>query len=222
MQPAVWARTEPKTILIALAVVAVSFFVSLKAMDWLSPGATLPKAAQVARCRRCRRPRAPPSSWRRSRSLCGAPRCRRHGRAAQLRRQGRQPGRAGAAERRHRLDRLARPDRRDRRPGRAVAVDAADRQAQRDGLAVVEGDRRGQRCDRQPARRQCGQADRQHQHQVAQRQCRNQGQRHHHLAAEARRRLASRAQSSRRRSISATPALWSPAPASTCRPRSSR
>jgi hypothetical protein len=36
-----------KTILIALAVVAVSFFISLKAMDWLSPRNALPKAAQV-------------------------------------------------------------------------------------------------------------------------------------------------------------------------------
>jgi hypothetical protein len=41
-------KLNPKTILIALAVVAVSFFVSLKALDWLSPGAPLPKAAQVA------------------------------------------------------------------------------------------------------------------------------------------------------------------------------
>src|SRR5512133_900871 len=29
---------HPKTILIAVAVVAVSFFISLKAMDWLAPG----------------------------------------------------------------------------------------------------------------------------------------------------------------------------------------
>jgi hypothetical protein len=33
--------------LIAIAVVAVSFFISLKAMDWLSPRTALPKAAQV-------------------------------------------------------------------------------------------------------------------------------------------------------------------------------
>src|ERR1700740_1483696 len=32
---------------IAIAVVAVSFFMSLKAMDWLSPRALLPKAAQI-------------------------------------------------------------------------------------------------------------------------------------------------------------------------------
>jgi len=37
------AKTAP----IALAVVAVSFFMSLKAMDWLSPHASLPKAATV-------------------------------------------------------------------------------------------------------------------------------------------------------------------------------
>jgi hypothetical protein len=34
-----------KTALIAIAVVAVSFFASLKVMDWLSPGPTIPKAA---------------------------------------------------------------------------------------------------------------------------------------------------------------------------------
>src|SRR5690348_10000011 len=32
---------------IAIAVVAVSFFLSLKAMDWLSPHAPLPKAVQA-------------------------------------------------------------------------------------------------------------------------------------------------------------------------------
>src|ERR1700754_1876091 len=37
-----------KMILLAIGVIAISFFFSLKAMDWLSPGATLPKAAQVA------------------------------------------------------------------------------------------------------------------------------------------------------------------------------
>jgi Domain of unknown function (DUF4403) len=41
---------RPKLAIIAgaaVAVVAVSFFISLKAMDWFSPGATVPKAAQV-------------------------------------------------------------------------------------------------------------------------------------------------------------------------------
>jgi hypothetical protein len=38
---------RPKTALIAIAVVVVSFFISLKAMDWLLPRASLPKAAQV-------------------------------------------------------------------------------------------------------------------------------------------------------------------------------
>ena len=41
-------KLNPKMILIAIAVVVVSFFVSLKALDWLSPGTPLPKAAQVA------------------------------------------------------------------------------------------------------------------------------------------------------------------------------
>src|SRR5690349_13105331 len=38
---------RPRTALIAIAVVAVSFFISLKALDWLSPRAPLPKAAKV-------------------------------------------------------------------------------------------------------------------------------------------------------------------------------
>ena len=38
---------RPRTALIAIAVIAVSFVISLKAMDWLSPGAVLPKAAEV-------------------------------------------------------------------------------------------------------------------------------------------------------------------------------
>lgn len=37
-----------RTILLAIAVVAVSFFISLKALDWFSPRTPLPKAAQVA------------------------------------------------------------------------------------------------------------------------------------------------------------------------------
>ena len=57
-----------KTILIGIAVVAVSFFVSLKAMDWIAPrgtdagagaGRTAAAAAGVANA---------PSCWRRSRS----------------------------------------------------------------------------------------------------------------------------------------------------------
>jgi hypothetical protein len=36
-----------KMALIAIAVVAVSFFISLKAMDWLSPGTPLPKAVEA-------------------------------------------------------------------------------------------------------------------------------------------------------------------------------
>jgi hypothetical protein len=38
---------RPIIALIAIAVVAVSFFISLKVMDWLSPRTALPKAAQV-------------------------------------------------------------------------------------------------------------------------------------------------------------------------------
>jgi hypothetical protein len=38
---------RPKMALIAIGVVAVSFFISLKAMDWLSPRTVVPKAAQV-------------------------------------------------------------------------------------------------------------------------------------------------------------------------------
>ena len=151
------ADAVSKTILIAVAVVAVSFFVSLKAMDWVAPRGTvrapvlvelppLPPAPRSFQHHRAGRDRA-----------VGDSRRRRSRRAAQLRRQGRQSGVADPAERRYRLDRLARADRRDRRPGRAVAVDAADGHAERDGLAVGEGDRRGRRRARRPARRQCRQ-----------------------------------------------------------------
>ena len=123
---------------------------------------------------------------------CRHSRRRRAQRAAQLRGQGRQSGIADSAERRYRLDRVARSDHGDRRTGRAVAGDAADRNPQRHGLAVVEGHRRGRRRARQPARRQRRQADRQRQHQGAERQRRDQGQRHLHVAAQACRGLACR------------------------------
>ncbi len=56
-----------KTILLAIAVVAVSFLVSLKAMDWLSPRGRTPAPVLVEL------PPLPPASrssfiWRRSRS----------------------------------------------------------------------------------------------------------------------------------------------------------
>ncbi len=152
----------------------------------------------------------------------GHSRRRRSRRAAQLRRQGRQSGVADPAERRYRLDRLARPDRRDRRPGRVVAGDAADGNAERHGFAVGEGDRRGRRCARRPARRQCRQADRQRQHQEPQRQRRDQGQRRHHRRGRSSPRPGASSPIWRRRSISATPAFRWRARASTSRRRSSR
>ena len=48
-----------KTILIGVAVLAVSFFVSLKAMDWLAPRGTTGRRC-LPNCRRCRRRRAAP------------------------------------------------------------------------------------------------------------------------------------------------------------------
>ena len=154
-----------KTILLAAAVIAVSFLVSLKAMDWLSPrgngrGAGAGRiAAAAAGLAQLDHRRAGRDFARRD------PRRRRPRRAAHLRRQGRQPGVADPAERRYRLDRLARTDRGDRRPGCAVAGDVADRNNKRDRLAVIEGDRRGRQRARQPARRQRRQADRQRQYQ---------------------------------------------------------
>ena len=125
-----------KTILLAIAVVAVSFFVSLKAMDWLSPRGTVGAPVLVEL------PPLPPAPRSLEHHGAGRDRAgrdsrrRRPRRAAHLRRQGRQSGVADPAERRHRLDRLARADRRDRRPGRAVAGHAADRNAECHGLAV--------------------------------------------------------------------------------------
>ena len=100
-----------KTILIGLAVIVVSFVISLKAMDWLAPRATVrpPALAEL--------PPLPPAprSIHRDGADCGRavgdPRRRRSRRAALLQRQGRQSDLADPAERRYRLDRLARTDR---------------------------------------------------------------------------------------------------------------
>ena len=100
-----------KTILIAVAVIAVSFFVSLKAMDWLSPrgGGKAPVLAEL--------PPLPPATRNLARAGAGFdradgdPRRRRARHRAHLRRQGRKSGLADPAECRHRLDRLARADR---------------------------------------------------------------------------------------------------------------
>ena len=169
------AAVSIKTILFGIAVVVVSFFVSLKAMDWLSPRGSvrapvlveLPPLPTAARCfqHRCAGRDC----------ACRHSRRRRPRRAAQLRGQGRQSGVAAAAGRRHRLDRVARTDRGERRPGRAVAGDAADGKSECDRFAVVEGDGRGRRRDRRPPGRQPRQADRQREHQVAQCQRGDQG-----------------------------------------------
>ena len=89
-----------KTLLLAVAVIAVSFFISLKAMDWLSPrGGPAPVLVEL--------PPLPPAS--RSSiivapvtvSLAAIRDVADRARAAQFRRQGRQPGGADPAERRH-------------------------------------------------------------------------------------------------------------------------
>ncbi len=187
-----------KTILIGIAVVAVSFLISLKAMDWIAPRGGGPAPALVEL------PPLPPVSKRsfvlapvaialtaiRDAADRAAPR-NFGGKADNPISQILQNADIGWTARR------ARADRGDRRPGRAVAGDAADRQTQRHGLAVVEGDRRGRRRARRAVGRQSRQEDRQREHQVAQRQRRDQGQRHLHVAAEARRHLAPRAESGR-------------------------
>ena len=147
-------KMDLKTILIAIAVVAVSFLVSLKAMDWLSPrggGAPvlveLPPLPPAPRSSRVMAPVAIALSAIRDAADRGTPK--------NLQRQGRQSGIAGAAKCRHRLDRLARTDRGIRRPGCHDADDAADGNAERHRLAVGEGNRRGRRRDRRPARQRC-------------------------------------------------------------------
>ena len=139
MRPAV----SLKTILLAIAVVVVSFFVSLKTMDWLSPRATvgapvlfelspLPSAprgsvilAPVAIALTAIRDAADRSAPRNFAGKADNP-------VSQI-----------LAERRYRLDRFARADHGDRRPGRADAANAIDRKAECNRLADVEGDRRG-------------------------------------------------------------------------------
>jgi len=91
-------------------VIAVSFLISLKVMDWLAPRATVQPPALVEL------PPLPPAQ--RSSvvmapvavAAVGDPRGRRPRRAAQFQRQGRQSGFTDPAERRHRLDRPARAD----------------------------------------------------------------------------------------------------------------
>ncbi len=148
---------RPKVIVLAIAVVAASFFVSLKAMDWLS-SAVPSRRRRLPNCRRCRRhphlQQSSPRSRFRSPPFARPPTAPRRATS---------PGRLTtrcrrSSKTRYRLDRIARADRGDRRAGRAVAGDAVDGKAERDGLAVVKGDRRGRRRARRPARRQCRQA----------------------------------------------------------------
>ena len=183
-----------KTILLASVVVAISFFASLKALDWLSPRGPINAPALTAL------PPLPPAS-RSSVVLApvaisltairdAADRAAPHnfnGKADNPATQILQNADIGWTASR----------------GPITATGAADvltlatpltGDLERHGLAVVEGDRRGQQRARQPARRQGRQADRQHQHQGRQRPRRDQGQRHHHLAAETGRSLALRAE----------------------------
>ena len=123
-----------KTTLIGIAVVAVSFLVSLKAMDWLSPRGTvrapvlvqLPPLPPAPRSSSIIAPVAIALSAIRDAADRGAPRSfagKADNPASQI------------LQNADRLDRLARPDHHHGCPGCAVAGDAADRDPERDGLA---------------------------------------------------------------------------------------
>ena len=189
-------KMDLKTILIAIAVVAVSFLVSLKAMDWLSPrggGAPvlveLPPLPPAPRSSRVMAPVAIALSAIRDAADRGTPKTF-NGKADNPVSQVLQNADIGWTASRGPIAATGGQDVHD-------ADDAADGNAERHRLAVGEGHRRGRRRDRRPARQRCRQTHRRHQHQEPQRQCRDQGQRRHHVAAEARRRLAHRAQSRR-------------------------
>ncbi len=184
-----------KTILIATAVVAVSFVISLKVMDWVAPrGATsppvlveLPPLPPAPRSSTIMAPVAVALSAIRDAADRGAQRSFA-GKADNPVSQILQNADIGWTASR----------------GLITATGAQDvlslstphiRHAQRHRLAVGEGHRRGRRCARRPARRRCRKTHRRHQHQEPERQRRDQGQRHHHRAAEDRRRVADRAQS---------------------------
>ena len=205
-----------KTISIALAVLVVSFVVSLKVMDFVAPRATnrppalaeLPPLPPAPRASTVMAPIAVTLSAIRDAADRGAPRSFT-GKADNPISQILQNADIGWTASRG-------PISSDRRAGRADAGDAADGHTERNRLAVGEGDGCGRRRARRPARRQCRETNRQREHQEPQRQRRDQGQRRHHGAAEDRRELAHRAQprsagQSRRHRASA----W-PARASTC------
>src|SRR5437763_4120715 len=180
-----------KTILLGIAVIVVSFGVSLTAMNWLAPrGATptpelaqLPPLPAISRNSLILVPVAIALAAIRDAADRGSPRTfagKADNPVSELLQN------ADIA-----LDRVAWPDLRDRRPGCAVAGNATDRKTQCDGLAILKGNRCGQRCAGRVAGRQCRQTDRQLEHQVAQRERRDKGQRYFHLPTEARRGLAS-------------------------------
>ena len=132
-----------KTILLAIAVVAVSFFVSLKAMDWFSPRgagsrpalADLPPLPPAPRSSVIMAQVAIPITAIRDAADRGTPR-NFSGKADNPVSQVLQNADIGWTASRG-------PIRRHRRPGRAVADHGAERQTERHGLAGGQGHRRG-------------------------------------------------------------------------------
>ena len=182
-----------KWILIGVAVVAVSFLISLKAMDWLAPRGTvrppvlvqLPPLTPAPRSSIVMAPVIVSLSAIRDAADRGAPKSF-NGKADNPVSQILQNADIGWTASR----------------GPITASGAGDVLTLATPLTGTlnvtgslsgKGNGCGRRCARRTARRQRRQADRQHQHQEPQRQRRDQGQRHHHRAAEARRQLAHRA-----------------------------
>ena len=183
-----------KTILIAIAVVAVSFLVSLKTMDWLAPrggGAPvlveLPPLPPAPRSSRVMAPVAIALSAIRDAADRGTPKTFQARPTIRYRKCCKTPISAGPP----RADRSRHPAARTcmtlTTPLTGTLNVTGSLSAKATG-AVGDAHRR-------PARQRCRQEDRRHQHQEPQRQCRDQGQHRHHVAAEAGSRLAHRAQS---------------------------
>ena len=183
-----------KTILLAIVVVAVSFFVSLKAMDWLSPRGTvrapalveLPPLPPAPRSSTVIAPVAIALTAIRDAADRGTPRSF-GGKADNPVSQILQNADIGWTASRGPISASGAQDVLSLATPLTGTLNVT-------GSLSLEGDRRGRRRARRPARRQRRQADRQRQHQEPQRQRRDQGQRHHHVAAETGRGLAHRAE----------------------------
>ena len=189
-------KADLKTILIAVAVVVVSFFVSLKAMDFLSPRGgkapvlvELPPLPAAPRSSRVMAPVSIALSAIRDAADRGTPRTFQ-GKADNPVSQVLQNADIGWTASRGPITATGGQDVMTLSTPLTGTLNVTGSLSAKAGGAV--SDAIGGLLGNDAAK-----TDRRHQHQEPQRQCRDQGQHRHHVAAEARRQLAPRAQSRR-------------------------